>query len=156
MAEIFVLKFLSMRLHAMYEFCMVVACGLSGRKIFSGICRCSAVLKLATLDLFRTVSCWPGTLMVMVESLVLTSVAPPGMASYKPWSCFLFREVARFLRANWSRGLFLASGSSNLADWSLILGGTLLLSSLASCSFRRFVSWTSASISRFLTLISSS
>ena len=86
--------------------------------------------------------------MVTVESVVLTSDAPSGIASYMPWSCFLFREAARVLRANWSRGLYLASVSSNLADGSLIMRGTSPLSSLASCSFRRFAFWTSASLSR--------
>ena len=80
--------------------------------------------------------------------VVLTSAAPSGMASYKPWSCFLFREAARVFRANWSRGLFLASGSSNLADLKLIMRGTPPSSSLACCSFCPFASWTSVSLSR--------
>ena len=34
LADDFVIEFLRVRLHAMYEFCMVVAYGLSGREVY--------------------------------------------------------------------------------------------------------------------------
>ena len=94
-------------------------------------------------------------------SVVFTNAAPSGIASYRPWSCFLFREAARVLRASWRRALFLARGCSKLADGSFMIRGTSPLSCLASYSLRSLVALTSLSLSKsssyhFSWLISSS
>ena len=53
-------------------------------KLIRGMWRCSGVPNFATSDLFNTVSCWPGTLMVTVLSVVSTNATPSGIASYRP------------------------------------------------------------------------
>ena len=50
-------------------------------KLMRGIWRCCGVPNFAISDLFSTVSFWPGTLMVTVLSVVLTSAAPSGIAA---------------------------------------------------------------------------
>ena len=77
----FVSLFLCVGLHALDEFGVVVADNLSGREVNREICLCSDVSDLALSDLLRTVSCWPETFIVSVESVDVMSEAPSGMAS---------------------------------------------------------------------------
>ena len=63
---------------------------LRAAKLIRGIFLWSVVPNFVTFDLFKTISCCPGTLMVRVESVVFTRAAPSGIASYMPSGYFYF------------------------------------------------------------------
>ena len=113
-----------------------------------GILFWSAVPNFATSDVFKTVSCCPGPLMMRVESVVFTRAALSGMASYMPCSCFLFLWAASDQRASWRRGLCRVRGCSMLEGGNLKVRCISLLSLLASSSFFLLASRTSASLSK--------
>ena len=117
-------------------------------KLIRGVLLWSAVPNFATSDLFKTVSCCTGTLMVRVESVVFSIAAPCGMAYYIPCSCFLFLSVASVRRASCRSGLCRVRGSSIVDDGSLQVCFMSLLLLLASSNFFFFSSRTSASLSR--------
>ena len=153
--------FLMFRCPSIFCFCSFACCSMLSMSFFWGlhtvlraakllrwIFLWSALPNFATSDLFKTVSCCPGTLMVRVESVVFTSAASFGMASYKPCSCFLFLWVASVRRSCWRRGLCQVRGCSMVEDASLKVCAISLLLLLASSSFFFLAPRTSASLSR--------
>ena len=153
--------FLMFRCPSIFCFCSFACCSmflmsflwglhtvLRAARLMRGIFLWSAVPNFDTSGLFKTVSCWPGTLMVRFKSVVFTRAASSGMASYMPCSCFLFLWAASVRQASWRRGLCRVRGCSMLEDGSLKVRGIWLLSLLASSSFFLLASLTSASLSK--------